>query len=206
MLLIFRILTFWLLVSWAVDQHVRWKLAWLLWWIMSWQQTWVRRPFWMFQACQQLLRKVVWFLLAHLYILVGRVKSHSVHPSLFGEAPGSGVAYGWSALRTWLVLGLFWPPLLVKACWWNIWVSNVNRGGCTWICLLFHNARHPCLVSIRQYHSTRAPTEALLHDIKGTVHNTDGWAVYVPTTVIDLGATDIKNTPPFLCKECDWVK
>lgn len=59
---------------------------------------------------------IVWFLLAHLYILVGRAKSHSVHPSLFGEAPGSNVAYGWFALRMWLVLMLFWLPLLVKMC------------------------------------------------------------------------------------------
>lgn len=158
MLLIFRVLTFWLLVSWAADQHVRWKMSWLLWWIMSWQQTWVRCPFWIFRACQQLLRKsVVWFLFAHLYILLGRAKSHSVHPSLFGEAPESNVAYDWFALRTWLVLGLFWPPLLVKVCWWSIWVSTVNRGGHAWIRLLFHNPGHRCLASIKHYHSGPQP-------------------------------------------------
>ena len=68
-------------------------------------------------ACQQLLIKLVmWFLLAHLYILIGTAKSHSAHPPLFGEVPGSSVACGWSALRTMLVLTSLWSTLLVKVC------------------------------------------------------------------------------------------
>lgn len=108
MLLIFKILTLLIRFSRAVDQRAWWKLAWLPWWIISWQQTWVRCPFGIFQACQQLLIKLVkWFLLAHLYILGGTAKNHSARPSLFGEGPVSRVACGWSVLRTRLVLASF---------------------------------------------------------------------------------------------------
>ena len=67
------------------------------------------------QACQQLLTKLVmWFLLAHLCILIGTAKSHSAQPLLFGEAPGKSVAGGWAALRTMLTLTSLWLFSWVK--------------------------------------------------------------------------------------------
>ena len=67
------------------------------------------------QACQQLLTKLVmWFLLAHLCILMGTAKSHSAHPPFFLEAPGRSVACGWAALRTMLTLTSLWLFSWVK--------------------------------------------------------------------------------------------
>ena len=67
------------------------------------------------RACQQLLTKLVmWFLLAHLCILMGTAKSHSAHPPFFLEAPGRSVACGWAALRTMLTLTSLWLFSWVK--------------------------------------------------------------------------------------------
>lgn len=116
------------------------------------------------QACQQLLTKLVmWFLLAHLCILIGTAKSHSAQPPLFGEAPGKSVAGGWAALRTMLTLTSLWLFSWVK-CGDGISEVALSIGA---------NPGHCCPVPDPQHHTTRATTKDLCqNDVEEGAHNT----------------------------------
>lgn len=124
-------------------------------------------------ACQQLLIKLVmWFLLAHLYSLVGTAKSHSARPSLFGEAPASSVACGRSALRTWLVLCRFGLLSWFKCDDGTSEVAMSTEVAASKSAFYF---TVQVTVALFLYHSmahTRATTKDFhLNDIKGKVHN-----------------------------------
>ena len=97
------------------------------------------------RACQQLLTKLVmWFLLAHLCILMGTAKSNSAHPPFFLRSPREKCCLWLCCSENNVDPYVTLAILLGKVCGWNIWGSSVNRGSSTLTCLPCHNPGHCC--------------------------------------------------------------